>query len=194
MSDYKFKEVDFSNPSIPFIIEDWFKNLLGGNIIYKSYFESITINGNESILDFGCGGGTGSKVLAEMLKKGYLTCVDTSKHWTEKARKRLERFSNVKVICGDIRQIDIHNKSFDLISIIHVIHDIPPSERQETIKALAENLKENGKLFVREPVKISHGISKEELESLMKNAGLKRIKHQLNKREYKGEFEFKFQG
>ena len=74
------------------------------------------------------------------------------------------------------------------------MHDIPPSERQETIKALAENLKENGKLFVREPVKISHGISKEELESLMKNAGLKRIKHQLNKREYKGEFEFKFQG
>lgn len=191
MNKYKYQQVDFDNPSIPFLIEDWLKNLIGEKIFYKPRIQSIGIKGDESILDFGCGGGIGSKALAKMLNKnGSLICVDTSKYWTEKAQKRLERFSNVKVLCGDIRKIYIPDNSFDLISIIHVIHDIPPEERQETVLTLRKKLRENSKLFVCEPVKISHGISTVELESLMNNAGLKKIKHQLNKREYNGEFGF----
>jgi len=130
MSSHAFKEVDFENPSILFILEDILKGLLGGPLLYNSYFKTFGIQGNERILDFGCGGGAGSRCLANFLNKnGYLTCIDVSNYWIAKARKRLEKYSNVECKSGDIRELDIPDTSIDVISVIHVIHDITPDKR-----------------------------------------------------------------
>jgi len=189
MSSYEFKEVDFDNPSVPFIIEDWLKNLIGEKIFYKSLLSLVNIKGNENILDFGCGGGMGSKAIAKMLAKdGNITGIDTSKYWTDKAKKRLKDFPNVNILCGDIRNIDIPSQSFDIIFIFHVIHDIKPDERQDTVNALKDKLKDLGRIIIVEPVKFSHGISPDELELLMLNAGLKKSYFSITKNEYKGEF------
>ena len=189
MYDYKYQQVDFDNPSIPFIIEDWLKYFFGDKIFYKSHFESIGINGNENILDFGCGGGAGSKLIAGLLNNnGQLFCIDASKYWADKARKRLNKFQNVKVLCGDIRNINLPDNYFDIILIFHVIHDIRPEERQETLNTLKNKLKDLGKIFVVEPVKFSHGMSPKELELLMLNSGLEKLNSHLTIKEYKGEF------
>ena len=145
MSEYRFKQVDFEHPSILFTLEDKLKGLIGGPLLYNPYFKTFGLRGNENVLDFGCGGGAGSRCLANLLSKdGHLTCVDVSSHWIAKASKSLEKYSNVDCKSGDIRELDISDSSFDVISTIHVVHDIAPTERQDIIKALSQKLKVGG--------------------------------------------------
>lgn len=127
MSDHNFKQYDFEHPSTLFILEDKLKGLLGGHLLYNPYFKTFRLKGNERVLDLGCGGGAGSRCLANLLTKGgHLTCVDVSNYWIEKTRNRLKKYSNVECKSGDIRELDIQDSSFDIISAIHVVHDIAP--------------------------------------------------------------------
>ena len=174
MSGYKFKPVNFDQPSFLFRLEDKLKTLIGGPILYNSYFKSWGLKGSEKILDFGCGGGTEVKCLLKFLNdQNQVTCLDTSNYWMKKAEKRLKKYPTVECKVGDIKKLDILDYSFDIISIIHVIHDIEPSERQEIILALTKKLKAKGTLFIREPIKITHGMPIVEIQTLMLNAGLK---------------------
>ena len=189
MGEYEFEQVDFENPSALFILEDRLKALFGCPLLYRPYFRTFELKGDESVLDFGCGGGVGSRCLAELLNSdGHLTCVDISNYWINKARKRLRRYVNVKCIAGDVRELDIAPGSFDVISIIHVIHDIAPIDRQDTVVTLSRLLRRDGAAFVREPIKKSHGMPVEEIQTLFSNAGLKEIGHWESKAEYKGRF------
>jgi ubiquinone/menaquinone biosynthesis C-methylase UbiE len=188
MSDYKFKEHDFEHPSILFILEDKLKGLLGGPLFYTPYCRTFGLEGNENVLDFGCGGGIGSQCLVKLLKDGHLTCVDISHYWIEKAKMRLNKYNNIECKAGDIRELDIPDSSFDIISTIHVIHDINPEERQGTINALSRKLKVGGLLFIKERIEKSHGMPVEEIRVSFSNAGLKEIDHKETKVEYLGKY------
>jgi ubiquinone/menaquinone biosynthesis C-methylase UbiE len=189
MSNYEYKQIDFEHPSLLFVLEDKLKVLLGGPLLYNPYFKTFELSGNEKILDFGCGGGTGSCCLAKLLNDGgHLTCVDVSNYWIDKAKCRLERYTNVECLAGDIRELDIPERSFDIISIFHVIHDIAPEERQGISDRLATLLNRNGKLFIREPIKESHGMPVSEILTLLTNSGFKEIQSDVGKSEYKGIF------
>jgi len=190
LSDYDFKEYDFEHPSILFVLEDMLKGLIGGPLLYNPYFKIFGLKGNERVLDFGCGGGAGSRCLANILSEdGHLTCVDVSSHWIAKARKRLDKYSNVECKSGDIRELDISDSSFDVISAIHVIHDVAPAERQDIVMTLSRKLKAGGLLFIREPTKKSHGMPVEEIRAILLKAGLKEIKHKETKSEYMGKYQ-----
>jgi ubiquinone/menaquinone biosynthesis C-methylase UbiE len=189
MSDYEFKERDFDRPSVLFVLEDALKGLIGGPLLYYPYFKTFGLKGDEEVLDFGCGGGAGSRSLLKFLnQQGRLTCVDTSNFWIDKARKRLNKYGNVECRAGDIRELDIPDSTFDVISIIHVIHDIPPAERQDTVKALSRKLKKGGTIFVREPTKESHGMPVKEILAIFSEAGFKETEHKEAKSEYVGRF------
>ena len=190
MNGHNFKEYDFEHPSILFILEDKLKGLLGGPLLYYPYYRTFGLKGNENVLDFGCGGGAGSRCLANLLSKdGHLTCVDVSSHWIAKARKRLDKYSNVECKSGDIRELDIPDSSFDVISAIHVVHDITPAERQDIVKTLSQKLKAGGLFFIRELVKKSHGMPVEEIGALLSDAGLNEIEHKETKSEYMGKYQ-----
>jgi ubiquinone/menaquinone biosynthesis C-methylase UbiE len=190
MSEYEFEQVDFENPSALFVLEDILKGLIGCPLLYGPYFRSFGLKGDENVLDFGCGGGAGSRCLAELLNRnGHLTCVDISNYWIKKAKKRLRKYVNVKCIAGDIGELALPADSFDVISIFHVIHDISPVDRQDTVAALSRLLRKDGAAFVREPIKKSHGMPVEEIQTLFSNAGLKEIGHSESKSEYKGRFQ-----
>ena len=190
MSDNNFKQYDFEHPSILFILEDKLKSLLGGLLLYNPYFKTFALKGNESILDFGCGGGTGSRCLANLLDKGgHLTCIDVSRYWIARARKRLDKYSNVECKSGDIRKLDIPDSSFDVISTSYVIHDITPAERQDIVKVLSQKLKAGGLFFIKEPVKKSHGMPPEEIRALLSDVGLNEIEHKETKSEYMGKYQ-----
>ena len=190
MSNSESKGYDFEHPSTLFILEDKLKGLLGGPLLYNPYFKTFGLKGNEIVLDFGCGGGTGSRCLANLLDKdGNLTCIDVSRYWIEKARKRLGKYPNIECKAGDIRKLDIPDSSFDVISTIHVIHDIALTERQDIIKALSGKLKVGGLLFIREPIKKSHGMPVEEIRALLSDAGLNELEHKETKSEYMGKYQ-----
>jgi len=189
MSDYKFEKRDFEKPSFLFVLEDILKNFLGGPLLYSPYIKSLGIKGNERILDFGCGGGISSRCIAKKLTKGgFLTCVDTSKFWMKKAETRLRKYNNVEFKTGDIRDLDIPDSSYDIMSMVHVIHDIAPELRQAIVKSLAAKLKAGGKLFIIEPTKKTHGMPIEEIRTLMSNAGLVETNKSIKKSSYEGEF------
>ncbi|MFC1963985.1 class I SAM-dependent methyltransferase [Chloroflexota bacterium] len=190
MNVHNFKEVDFDHPSILFILEDKLKGLLGEPLLYNPYFKTFGLKGNEKVLDFGSGSEAGSRCLANLLSKdGHLTCVDVSRYWIAKARKRLDKYSNVECKSGDIRELEIPDSSFNVISAIHVVHDIAPTERQDIVKTLSQKLRAGGLFFIREPVKKSHGVPVEEIRTLLSGAGLKEIEHKANKSEYMGKYQ-----
>lgn len=187
LSDDRFRKYDFDHPDILFVLEDKLISLLGGPLFYNRYFKTFELEGNESVLDFGCGGGTGSRCLAKLLDRGgHLTCIDTSRYWIAKAGKRLQKYPNVECKLGDIRELDIPDSSFDLISTIHVIHDIAPTERSGIVNTLSRKLRAGGLFFIRERIGKSHGMPVEEIRALLLEAGLREIKHKVTKSEYIG--------
>ena len=190
MDGYKYKERDFEHPSILFILEDWLKGLLGSSLFYEPYFKTFGLKGSERVLDFGCGGGLGSRCLAGLLSDGgRLTCVDVSGHWIAKARKRLKKYANIELKLGDIRQMDIPDSSFDIISAMYVMHDITSGERQDIVKTLSQKLTKGGLFFIKEPVKKSHGMPAAEIRTLFSNAGLQEIEQVETKSEYTGRYQ-----
>jgi ubiquinone/menaquinone biosynthesis C-methylase UbiE len=84
--------------------------------------------------------------------------------------------------------LDIPASVFDVVSVIHVIHDIPPADRQSTVNELSRKLKKGGTIFVREPTKESHGMPVEEILALFSEVGLKETEHKESKSEYVGRF------
>jgi ubiquinone/menaquinone biosynthesis C-methylase UbiE len=187
MEEYEFKKVDFENPSFLFVLEDRLKNLIGEPLFYRPYFDTFGLKGDEKVLDFGCGGGSGSKVLLKYLSDGgNLKALDVSNYWIEKAEKRLKKYSNASCIAGDIRGVKIDDNEFDVISIMHVIHDIEPTQRQDVVIALCKKLKKGGRLFLREPIKQSHGMPVEEIRTLFSGGGLKEQNFKIERREYIG--------
>lgn len=170
-------------------MEDKLKGIIGCLWLYNSYFKTFGLRGNEKVLDFGCGGGAGSKCLAKLLKEdGHLTCIDISNYWIERATKRLDRYANVECHAGDIRSMNIPDNSFHVISIFQVIHDIAPQDRQSTVDALGRKLKTSGTVFVRERIQKSHGMPVAEIRTLFANAGFSEVDHQESRAEYIGRF------
>jgi SAM-dependent methyltransferase len=189
MSQADFIVPDFEHPSLLFKIEDKLKALLGAPLLYDKYYSTFKLKGNETVLDFGCGGGTGSKCLAKLLKRnGHLICLDTSPYWTGKALHRLSQYSNVSVITGSIDEVDLPDASLDVITAIHVIHDINPSLRLHTVESLSSKLKPGGRFYIKEPVRESHGIPVVELRNIFNQAGLKEIQQHITPKDYTGVF------
>ncbi len=188
MKAYAFKQVDFDSPSLLFKLEDRLKGPLG-RFIYKPYIESFELKGSERVLDFGCGGGVESRYVLEHLQgQGHLMCVDISKYFMERARKRLKKNPNVTLIQGDIRKLDIPERSFDVIFAIHVIHDIAPDIRQDVLNVLSQKIKPGGIFHIWEPIRASHGMAVTEIRELLSNAGFHESVFQTTKLTYKGKF------
>ena len=150
---------------------------------YKRYADGFGLRGDEKALDFGSGSGALSRHIATQLLEGggQVTCLDTSAAWIARARKRLRNFPNVEFVKGDITQLDIEEASFDVIAINFVLHDIEGEVRQGTLDALSRTLKDDGRLFIREPTKGGHGMPVEEIRRLMNRAGLEEFKFDKSK-------------
>lgn len=169
-------------------IEDTFKFLIGGYLLFDTYYRTFGLNGNETVLDFGCGGGTGAVGLVKLLNNnGRIICLDSSTHWINKARKRLGKYNNAECQLGKINEVSIPDNSIDVVTTIYVIHDIKPDERFKTIIGLFSKLKPNGRFFIKEPVKETHGIPANEIRELLTQAGFQEIRYKTTKSEYTGE-------
>jgi len=183
----EFKEIDFDRPSFLFKLSDSLVYLIGGAGFYNKYIESIPLLGSENILDFGSGGGIASKILIKRIPDGHLTCLEPSTCWIKRLRKRLGTFKNVTFHNTYIENTNIHDNTFDVILIHHVLHDIHPEKRHKVVKQLSRILRPDGRIYVREPIKKSHGMPYEEIRQLFKDVDKKEIDFSIKtNKEYTG--------
>jgi ubiquinone/menaquinone biosynthesis C-methylase UbiE len=184
----KKMERDFDRPSFWFTAEDKLKNLLRGTY-YGKDVKVLNLKGDESVLDFGCGGGTASRHIMDFLtERGRLLGVDTSAYWIKIASRRLEKYPNANFQAGDIRTMDLPGGSMDVIVTLHVLHHIEPAARLSVVQELARLLKKDGRFYIRERIEASHGIPADELRSLLSRIGFREAYHSLTKAEYRGLF------
>jgi len=165
--------MDFENPDFLFVFID-------GRLVprlfpffYRRYADTIELEGKESVLDFGAGSGGIAMYLAPRLKDGgSVTCVDICPPLVRIAEKRLRRYPNTKCLLGRIETHALDPESFDRIVIHNALHDIAEGERKDTVAELARVLTTGGKLYLREPVKPSHGATLDEIRAVMNGVGL----------------------
>ncbi len=69
--------------------------LLYGKPVYQAFADRLALNGNESVLDFGCGLGTVAYYAAQKLPRGHLTCLDISERRLKACRKTLRGYGNI---------------------------------------------------------------------------------------------------
>lgn len=190
MTRDSFKQSDWENPSfLEAVIEDPLKALLGEALFYGPFVRRFGLTGDEWVLDFGCGGGVCARCIAKRLSpRGRVTGVDISGYWISKAQKRLERYPNAECVRGDVREIALPNQAYDVISIVHTLHDIHPAERQSTVDALAAKLKPGGGLYIYEPTRRTHGIAVDEIRQLLAHASLSEVAAEVRASAYVGEF------
>ncbi len=147
-----------------------------GFFFYRRYIRSLGLEGEELVLDFGCGGGTSARLLAGILAHGgRITCYDRYGFWVSRAERRLSRYGNIDFLSGELSVLAesaSFTPRFDVILVHFVLHEIEKRERQNTADVLSRLLVPGGGLFIREPVKASHGIPPEEIRSILTTAGL----------------------
>ena len=119
--------------------------------IYRSFADSISLQGHEKVLDFGSGYGTVAKWVAPRLTSGQLTCADISSIWQAECRNHLAKYKNITYFNDDIYHLD-PSEQFDIIYAHFVLHDLPYPELKKVISHLIKLLKIGGKLYIREPV------------------------------------------
>ena len=176
--------MSFTDPSKTTILlhEFFWFNVIKG--YYRNFVDSIVLDGDEKVLDFGCGPGAASKFIALRLEKGggELTCFDISEKWISRAKKRLRRYANIEYYAEDIRTWREKDEYFDTVLVHIMLHDIPESERADVVKALAQKMKPGAFLIIREPTKEGHGIRPEAIRELMERNNLKEKKSEIAKR------------
>ncbi len=159
-------------PKLADRLDDFLNRILAG-FVYKPYINSLELKANEKVLELGCGSGNLSKfIISRLSNKGSLTCIDNSNYWLSKAKKRLREYKNIEFKSENTTTQKNH---YDIAVIHYVLHDINKNDRLRTIKTLKTKLKNNGKIYIREPTRKNHGMPAKEIEDLMLSSGLKKI-------------------
>ena len=151
---------------------------LGDTLLRRSIRQCVSdlgLEGDEDVMDFGCGPGLVSLHLARMLQRGHLTCVDVSEAATAAARNRLRMYSSVDFLSGDIRERQPGAAAYDVVFMNFVYYHIDVPERHGTIKRLVQLLKEGGRLVLRNPVSKRSGITPEAIRAEFGQLGLREV-------------------
>lgn len=112
-----------------------------------SYLKKLQVQGNERILDVGCGDGRITTAIAKALPNGYVVGVDFSDSMLEKSLKN-KKDSGLKNLFFEKRnavQLDYENE-FDLIVSFSCLHWVP--DYFAALKGIEKALTPGGKVFL----------------------------------------------
>jgi ArsR family transcriptional regulator len=133
------------------------------------------------VLDIASGDGVLAELLAPHAKS--ILCLDASERVVNAARTRLKPFTNVEVQLGDMHALDLGNRRFDLVLLMHAL-----TYSEHPAKAIAEAarvLRPGGRLLATTLARHAHrtavepfdhrnlGFREEDLREFATKAGLK---------------------
>ncbi|KAI0014910.1 methyltransferase [Xylariomycetidae sp. FL0641] len=114
----------------------------------QTYVEKAGLKDGMSILDLGCGWGSGALYFAEVLPGAKITAFSNSKTQKEyiDAKAKEKGLSNLTVITGDVVDYEFEEQSFDRVVSIELFEHMKNYE--QLMAKVARALKPGGKLFV----------------------------------------------
>ncbi|WP_234125121.1 class I SAM-dependent methyltransferase [Clostridium hydrogenum] len=167
-----------------FIISFWFifsgmgmifSSKIGKYILRDRIISKLGIDGEENILDVGCGRGLMINGIAQKLRAGKAYGIDI---WSSKDQSRnskdellknarIEGIENkLEIVNADMRKMPFEDKYFDVIISSLAIHNISDrEERKKAIKEIARVTKENGKIAILDLANV------DEYGSILKQSG-----------------------
>ena len=130
----------------------WDDDMIRDEQIITMILDNGGIHEGVHVLDVACGTGV---LFPDYLKRGAasITGIDIS---PEMAKIAQQKFPEVKVICGDVEEVEFGQK-FDAVMVYNAFPHFPSPEN--LIRVLAELVKPGGKLSV------AHGMSRAALSS-----------------------------
>jgi len=114
----------------------------------KELINKLQLQGNERILDIGCGDGKVTKLISEYVPEGEVIGIDNSEEMIEYASKKYSKpeYGNLNFIKMDATQIAFE-EYFDIVfsnAALHWVVDHIP-----VLKGIHRSLKQNGKVLVQ---------------------------------------------
>ena len=98
--------------------------------------------------------------------------MDVSARWQGVVKRVLRAHTNIDYRLGDVCTLELPAGGFDVVVVHWMLHDIPPGDRPSTVAELTRLLRPGGRLFVREPTSLKHGMPAAEAQRLLAEAGL----------------------
>jgi tRNA (cmo5U34)-methyltransferase len=110
------------------------------------------------VLDVGCGAGNYTLKLLERIANPDVTLIDLSQPMLDRARERVSAATTgkVRIVQGDIREIELGEAQFDIILAAAVLHHLrTDAEWQQVFGAFQRALQPGGSLWVYDLVESS---------------------------------------
>lgn len=148
---------------------------------YKSIVSRMEINSSDTILDFGCG--TGNSAIHIVKKAGKVVCLDVDNEKLKHAKRALRKYDNVEFINKELTSCG-YKEEFDKIVVVYVLHDFNAALLTETAGAFLDSLKPNGKVYICEPCKETHGIDPNLIKKHFADAGFKLVEENLKENKF----------
>ncbi len=126
---------------------------VGVNERHKSIASKLKSRGiqtNEHILEIGCGIGTLTSLLFDLVPNGYITAADLSPKSIEIAKKLYKNKQNVEFVAGDATEYPFSGP-FDRIVLPDVLEHIPFELHNKLFFHLSRLLKHNGSILIHIP-------------------------------------------
>ena len=114
----------------------------------RQVLERLQLNGDETVMDAGCGTGRLTALLLERLPRGRVAAIDLSQNMLEEARSHLSlRFgARVRVVRADLAELPF-NEGFDGVFSTAAFHWVPDHPR--LFRSLYGSLKSGGWLVAQ---------------------------------------------
>src|SRR3989344_2771689 len=103
---------------------------------------------HRNVLEIGCGKGTTTKILRELLPNAKITATDFDKAQVVRARKNLCDIKNISVAQADATQMHFKDESFDAVFAFLTFHHIGKWRKAQ--KECFRVLKPGGYLYIDE--------------------------------------------
>ena len=141
----------------------WDAELIKNDVVIGKILDNTEVFEGMEVLDVACGTGV---LFPYYLERGVasVTGIDISPEMAKIAAQKYQDSEKVKIICGDVEELDFDAK-FDRIVVYNAFPHFPNPKR--LIRKLASLLKDDGRLT------IAHGASRETIDGHHKGAASK---------------------
>lgn len=104
--------------------------------------------GGARLLDIGCGTGLFLREVKRNHPRLAVTGVDLSAPYLDVARRRLAEWSGVELVEAAAESIPAEDASFDIVTCVYLLHELPPAARRQVAAEIGRVLKPGGVLIL----------------------------------------------